>query len=73
MLVLSRKAGESILLHMRDGRTADVKVIEIVHQEGARPRVKLGISAPDDVLIMRQEVPVVDGLRVCVKEQQAND
>lgn len=72
MLVLSRKAGESILLHMRDGRTVDVKVTEIVHRDGALSRVRLGISAPDDVIIMRQEVPLADGPRVWVKEQ-AND
>lgn len=58
MLVLSRKAGESVLLHLRDGRTVDVKVTEIVTRANAR--VKLGISAPDDVLILREEIPVDD-------------
>ena len=58
MLVLSRKAGESVLLHLRDGSTVDVKVTEIV--TGANARVKLGISAPDDVLILREEIPVDD-------------
>lgn len=69
MLVLSRKAGESVLLHLRDGRTVNVKVTEIVTRRNSR--VKLGISAPDDVLILREEVPVDDlnALRVIPLEQ----
>lgn len=69
MLVLSRKAGESVLLHLRDGRTVDVKVTEIVTRANAR--VKLGISAPDDVLILREEIPVDDlnALRVIPLEK----
>ncbi len=63
MLVLSRKAGESILLHLRDGRTVDVKVTDIIPSPRGN-RVKLGISAPDDVLILREEVPRKDEIRV---------
>lgn len=68
MLVLSRKQGESILVHMRDGRKVDVCITEIVHPEDGQSRVKLGISAPNDVLILRAEVPMAEGPRVWVKE-----
>ena len=47
MLVLSRKAGESIVI---DGRI----VVKIVRLEG--DIVKLGIEAPNDVPVHRQEV-----------------
>jgi carbon storage regulator CsrA len=68
VLVLSRREGESILVHMRDGHKVDVRVNEIVHTEDGQPRVKLGISAPNDVLILRAEVPMAEGPRVWVKE-----
>jgi len=63
VLILSRKAGESILLHMRDGRSVDVKVAEIIHETHLPARVKLGITAPDDVLVLREEVPMRSGPR----------
>lgn len=67
MLVLSRKVGESVLLHLRDGRTVDVKITEI--RTSRLPRVRLGISAPEDVLILRDEVPI-HGIHV-VSEDKA--
>lgn len=67
MLVLSRKVGESVLLHLRDGRTVDVKITDI--RTSRLPRVHLGISAPEDVLILREEVPV-HGIKV-VREKPA--
>lgn len=47
MLVLSRKVGESIVL----GRDIEVSVLELQGGE-----VKLGISAPREVLILRKEI-----------------
>jgi carbon storage regulator len=47
MLVLARKIGESVVI---DGRI----VVRVVGAGGGRAR--LGIEAPDDVLILRSEV-----------------
>lgn len=47
MLVIRRRAGESILI----GDGIEVQVIEITPG-----RVKLGISAPPEVLILRKEI-----------------
>ena len=47
MLVIRRRAGESVLI----GDGVEVEVLEI-----AGNQVKIGISAPRDVLILRREV-----------------
>ena len=47
MLVIRRRAGESVLI----GEGVEVEVLEI-----AGNQVKIGISAPRDVLILRREV-----------------
>jgi carbon storage regulator len=47
LLVLSRKVGESITL----GRDIEIQVLE---QQGGE--VKLGISAPRDIVILRTEI-----------------
>ena len=47
MLVLSRKVNETIVL----GDTIEVTVLEILGE-----RVKIGINAPRDVAIVRQEL-----------------
>ena len=47
MLILRRKPGESV----RIGERIEVQVVEI-----AGGRVKLGISAPEEVLILRTEI-----------------
>ena len=47
MLVLSRKAGESIVL----GRSIEVFVLEVQGN-----RVRLGVQAPADVPIARKEI-----------------
>ncbi len=47
MLIIRRKAGESILI----GETIELEVIDI-----SPSRVKIGIRAPSDVLILRKEI-----------------
>jgi carbon storage regulator len=47
MLVIRRRAGESVLI----GEGVEVEVLEI-----AGNQVKIGISAPREVLILRREV-----------------
>lgn len=47
MLILSRKIGESIMI----GNDVVVRVIDI-----GGGRVRIGIEAPDDVLILREEI-----------------
>ena len=49
MLVIRRRAGESVLI----GEGVEVEVLEI-----AGNQVKIGISAPRDILILRSEVRV---------------
>ena len=49
MLVIRRRAGESVLI----GDGVEVEVLEISGNQ-----VKIGISAPRDVLILRREVQV---------------
>nr|WP_324258074.1 carbon storage regulator [Cellvibrio fontiphilus] len=52
MLVLGRKASESVVLHLPDGNEIEVTVIEI----NGRGQVRLGFDAPEDVLITRTEL-----------------
>lgn len=51
MLILSRKQDEEVLI----GRGIRVTVIEI-----SGNRVRLGFTAPDDVKIIRAEIPIPD-------------
>lgn len=51
MLVISRHTGESITLELPDGRAIDIAVLR--NQRGV---VRLGIAAPEDVLILREEL-----------------
>jgi carbon storage regulator len=50
MLVLSRNPQEAILIHTSDG------IIEVSINQIKGTQVKLGIVAPDDVLVMRKEI-----------------
>ena len=50
MLVLSRKQSQSITITMPDGREIVVSVVDFIHN-----RVRLGITAPKDVLICRDD------------------
>lgn len=52
MLVLGRKAGESVVLQLPDGNEIEVFVIEV----NGRGQVRLGFDAPDDVIISRSEL-----------------
>lgn len=47
MLVLSRKHGESLVI----GRDLEIRVLSVQGE-----RVKLGITAPEDVRVMRREL-----------------
>lgn len=58
MLVLSRKVGESLQIHMSDGRVVNVKVTDVDVRFARATRVRIGIDAPEDVVILRQEVPL---------------
>ena len=51
MLIIRRKAGESILI----GDDIELQVIE-----AAPNRVKIGITAPDNVLILRKEIRLAE-------------
>lgn len=50
MLVLSRNPQQSILIHTSDG------IIEVLINQVKGAQIRLGIIAPDDVLIMRKEI-----------------
>ena len=54
LLVLSRKVGQSL----RIGDNVRVKVVEVRGQQ-----VRLGIEAPDDVSITREEISEGNGAR----------
>ena len=49
MLVMRRRAGESIMI----GEGIEIEVLEVTGT-----RVKLGIVAPDSVIIMRKEIQI---------------
>ena len=50
MLVLTRKPGEAIVI----GQDIEVRVLSV----GRGGQVRLGIAAPDEVLILREELIV---------------
>ncbi len=51
MLVLSRKPGESFYLNPDKPDQVEVKILE-----SSPGRVRVGINAPEDVLILREEL-----------------
>lgn len=55
MLVLTRRVGQSIRLELPDGRTVMIHVLE---EQGRHDGRRLGIEAPQDVTIMRDELGV---------------
>lgn len=58
MLVLTRKRDEGITITLPDGRKMGLTILEIRgHQPGGPAgKVRIGISAPEDVLIFRDEI-----------------
>jgi len=52
MLVLSRSVGELVVMVLPDGRQVTVKVVEVRHTG----KIRLGITAPEDVPVHRQEI-----------------
>jgi carbon storage regulator CsrA len=65
MLVLTRREGESI----RIGKDIVVHLNEISHFNGW-PRARIGIEAPDDVLILRSELEERNGT---ARTEQSDD
>ncbi|MEA5040813.1 MAG: carbon storage regulator CsrA [Clostridiaceae bacterium] len=53
MLVISRKAGEAVLI----GDNLEISVLEVVGD-----KIKLGISAPRDVRVIRKELKETEQL-----------
>lgn len=51
MLVLERRAGQSLIVTLPDGRGFTIKAVEINNK-----RIKIGIEAPDDVKVVREEL-----------------
>ena len=51
MLILTREAGQRIMLTLADGRTITVTFCQIRNGKG-----RIGVDAPDDVLILREEL-----------------
>ena len=51
MLVLTRKPGESLVMQTPDGVQITVTVCDV-----ERGRVRLGIDAPREVIVMRSEL-----------------
>ena len=51
MLILTRKAGETILI----GENISIKVVEIRGRQ-----VRLGIDAPADILVLREEMKLYE-------------
>jgi carbon storage regulator CsrA len=51
MLVLSRRKDEKIVLKLLNGETIDLTVVRIDNN-----KVRLGIEAPAEVIVLRQEL-----------------
>ena len=55
MLVLTRRIGEEIIIRHK-GETITVRVARFLHLNGNDPQVRIGITAPKDVNIVRAEI-----------------
>lgn len=53
MLTLTRRIGQSIVLAGQDGRKITIQLIGIHGQQG-----RIGIEAPADIRISREEIPL---------------
>lgn len=58
MLVLTRKLGEKIKIYVDKTREIEVQLLQI--REG---QVKIGITAPDDIEVHREEVTLKDSFK----------
>lgn len=56
VLILTRKVDESIVLTCPDGTRIDVMVTDIRRADSGRPYCKLGITAPQAVIVRRDEL-----------------
>lgn len=61
MLILHRKVNQGIVLCLPDGREACVYILDVeeARHGGPHGRAKVGIEAPDDVRIRRNELDVI--------------
>lgn len=57
MLILSRKVNEAIVLACPDGTRIEVMVTDIRRADTGRAYAKLGITAPQAVVVRRDELP----------------
>lgn len=64
MLVMKRRAGESFTI----GDTIEIEVLEV-----SGPRVKLGIKAPDSVMIVRNEARITREENITAAQPVAPD
>jgi len=64
MLVIRRKSGESILI----GKDVEIQVIDI-----SPSRVRIGISAPPEVIILRKEIQLAKEQNVAAAMQVSPD
>ena len=55
MLVLTRRKGEKLLITFPKGTTPD-DVLEVVIADVSRDRVRVGLTAPSHIKILRSEV-----------------
>ncbi len=51
MLVLKRQEGEAIVIKNKDGSVITVRLLEYLSKD-----TKIGIEAPTDILILREEL-----------------
>lgn len=59
VLILSRKIDEAIVLTHPDGTQIEVMVTDIRRADTGRPYCKLGITAPQSVVVRRDELPEI--------------
>lgn len=53
MLVLTRKEGDSLLIVTPDNKTISVKLVKCRNR-----KMEVGVDAPDDYLIVREEATI---------------
>lgn len=57
VLILSRNVNEAIVLRHPDGTEVEVMVTDIRRADSGRAYCKLGITAPQEVTVRRDELP----------------